>query len=108
MLCARPRHGPRRIELATTGKSLQSHAVRREHIHEAIAFTRDVIVLEGILFCESYVQVAVDVVDAKRSKTLGDARVGEAVYDVEVTVEHLHLGKAEVRRVQELAGRRRY
>jgi demethylmenaquinone methyltransferase / 2-methoxy-6-polyprenyl-1,4-benzoquinol methylase len=54
-------HGPRRVELATTGKSLEPHPVGREHVHKPVAFTSDVVVLEGVPLAERHEQGAVNV-----------------------------------------------
>src|SRR5690242_16104550 len=104
----RERYCPRRVELALADQALEQVAVGGEDVHEAVARPGVVVCLARSLLGEGDVQVAVDVVDAKRGESRGNRRVGEAVDEVEVIVEYLDPSEAEARRVDELALRRRH
>src|SRR6185437_14597166 len=83
-------------------------AVGGEGVDEAAAGPGVVVALPRSLLGEGDVQVASDVVDAKRGESRGNRRVGEAVDEVEVIVKLLDPSEAEARRVDELALRRRH
>src|SRR5260370_26883105 len=87
---------------------MQTRAVRRELVDEAIASDGNVVVVICILVGECHKQVAADVVDAEWRKTRWDSWIRKDVDDVEIAVEDFHLSEAEVRRIQELAGGRGY
>src|SRR5438445_11632017 len=101
----RERDGPGRVELAATDEPPEQIAVRRELVDEAGPGTSGVVVLGGVLLREGDEEVAADVVDPERGESVRERWIGEAVGEVEVTVEHVDPPEAEVACVEELAGR---
>src|ERR1700726_4105948 len=85
---------------------LEEAAVGIEDVDESVARAGEVVMLVRLLLGEGDKELAADVVDPERRKTSRDARIGEALDQVEAAVEHLDGAESEVGRVQEGAGRR--
>src|SRR6266700_6724292 len=97
---------PGRIQCPTRNEACLKLPVRIEDIDKAATGTRRIIVMRRILQCERNVEVAPDVLDAERRKTLvwqrtrmRQLRVGEGTNQVKVCIELLYFTEAEIGRV---------
>src|SRR6185295_19378003 len=92
-------------EFAAADQPLEQISIRGEDIDEPITGPGSIICLARALLGKGHEQLTADVVDPEWRKPGRDRRIREAVHELEMAVEHVHRSKAEVARVEELAGR---
>src|SRR2546426_7608762 len=101
---------PRRVELALGRDPSEQVAGGIERIHESMPLARDIVVSGRVLQRVGHVNGAADVPDAEGCVAGGEIgvrkRAGWQGDGVEGTVEHVDGARAEVRHVEEVAGRR--
>lgn len=87
---------PGRVEATACNEATNQIPTGVEDIDKPITRTRYIVVLGSIPLRKRDVEVASDVLDAERCKTLRKTLIGEGAYEFKIRVEHLDGSEAEI------------
>ena len=93
-IAGRDRHPPRLVQVRTLGQPLHERTVLAENVNEPTGGS-------GVAG-KRHVDLAVDVLDAKRREARGKRRVGKRFYPGEAAVINIHLVVSGVRREEKV------